>query len=95
MRTPFVRWLPWLLLALASAAAADRAVGSGRVDDAGVQLRWHYEPLDEAEGLGRLSLELRERASGSPLRYAPGQLAAWLQRREAGEAGEARAPGAA
>lgn len=80
MRTPFVRWLPWLLLALASAAAADRAVGSGRVDDAGVQLRWHYEPLDEAEGLGRLSLELRERASGSPLRYAPGQLAAWLQR---------------
>ena len=81
MRTPFVRGLPWLLLALASAAAAaDRAVGSGRVDDAGVQLRWHYEPLDDADGLGRLSLELRERASGSPLRYAPGQLAAWLQR---------------
>ncbi len=80
------RWLLGLALGvLAGAALAAAPAASGHVDDAGVQLRWRYEPVADADGdgLGRLTLELRDRASGSPLRYAPGQIAAWLQRQQA------------
>ena len=77
----------WLLLAplMALTALACAANRDGAVDDAGVQMRWRYEALagPEGDGLGRLSFELRDRASGSPLRYAPGQIGVWLQRQRA------------
>jgi hypothetical protein len=75
-----------LMLVLCSAglgAAFAHAEGtSGEIQDAGVQLRWSYEASREqaSGGLGRLTLQISDTASGSPLRYAPGQLAAWLQR---------------
>ncbi len=64
------------------AGTAQAAPQSGVVDDAGVRLRWQYAPQsgDAGEGLGRLTFELADHASGTPLRYQPGQLAAWLQR---------------
>jgi len=54
---------------------------SGTVEDTGVEMRWGYQPASGASGgLGRLTLDLRDRASGTPLRYPAGQIAAWLQR---------------
>lgn len=57
-------------------------VVGGVIEDAGVQLRWLYATSSArgSDGLGVLRFDIRDQASGSPLRYAPGQLAAWLQR---------------
>lgn len=68
-----------------AAAAAPAEPQQGRVEDAGVRLDWRYE-AQQAEpgvGLGRLVLDVSDSANGAPLRLAPGQLAAWLQRRRA------------
>ena len=75
------RWLPVMIGVLGAAVHA--AGASGTVQDAGVQMRWHYESQAGQDGLGRLTIELSDQASGSPLRYQPGQLAAWLQRQRA------------
>ena len=86
-----MRSLPWsssraqlalsicMVAGVLSAQASDK---SGTVQDAGVLMRWRYEASVQgsAQGLGRLTMELSDRASGTPLRYQPGQLAAWLQR---------------
>lgn len=73
--------LPALLGGAAVCAHAEGA--GGVVQDAGVQMRWRYESQGSRDGtgLGRLTLELSDQASGSPLRHQPGQLAVWLQRR--------------
>lgn len=75
----FAPLLPSVVLGLTVARA--EGVG-GVIQDAGVQLRWSYEKNsnDANDGLGKLTFELSDEASGSPLRYAPGQLAVWLQR---------------
>lgn len=71
-----------IVLACAGAASVQAAGTHGTVQDAGVQMRWRYEPdrLAAGQGIGRLTIELADRASGTPLRYQSGQLAAWLQR---------------
>ena len=78
------RWqvrLAWPLAALLAPGAGVAGVQVGQASDAGVELKWRYESQSAGdEGLGRLTLEMRDSASGSPLRYAPGQIAAWLQR---------------
>lgn len=63
-------------------APAHAEGASGVVRDVGVQLRWSYEggSSEVNGGLGRLTFEISDEASSTPLRYAPGQLAAWLQR---------------
>lgn len=62
-----------------SSASAQR----GESADAGVLMRWRYEPIDDGGGggLGRLVLSFSDQASAVPVRYAPGQVAAWMQRR--------------
>ena len=85
---PSLRWLlglalaPALCLMVCGSARARADGASGIVRDAGVQLRWNYERnSDHAnDGLGQLTFEISDEASGNPLRYAPGQLAVWLQR---------------
>ncbi len=72
-----------LLMAAVGALPSTAAPATrGVVQDAGVQMRWSYENRSTADGagLGRLTIELSDQASGAPLRYQPGQLAAWLQR---------------
>lgn len=73
--------VPALCLVGAGSALA-RTDAPGVIEDAGVQLRWHYAPSSDpaSDGLGKLTFEISDQASGGPLRYAPGQLAAWLQR---------------
>lgn len=70
------------LVAAAVVPSLATTMASGVVQDAGVQMRWRYENRSTADdaGLGWLTLEFSDQASGTPLRYAPGQLAAWLQR---------------
>ncbi|MDB5819177.1 MAG: hypothetical protein JWQ11_2817, partial [Rhizobacter sp.] len=67
----------------ASNAGTAHTPQSGRVDDSGVSVRWTYRPASDApedRGLGALDLRIDDTATGQPLRYAPRQLAAWLQR---------------
>ena len=83
-----LRWLvdialvPALCLLPLSGSLARSDGASGVIQDAGVRLRWNYETNsnDANDGLGRLTFDISDEASGSPLRYAPGQLAVWLQR---------------
>lgn len=76
------RWLAALACWAVAGGAVLAAPPQGRVEDAGVRLDWRYEAQDAAQGvgLGRLVLEVSDSATGAPLRLAPGQVAAWLQR---------------
>ncbi|MBU3891015.1 hypothetical protein [Methylosinus sp. KRF6] len=74
------------MLALAAAAAlsvagaaGEGAEQNGEMEDGGTLVRWSYVPT--APGLGQLGVEIVDAASGTPLRYERGRLAAWLQRR--------------
>jgi hypothetical protein len=69
-----------LFLALPSLAAEPPQ--GGAAEQGGVRITWRYLP-GEAPGLGMLEVEASEAATGAPLRYSRGRLAAWLQRRRA------------
>ena len=73
---------PALCLMVWGGAGARADGARGTIRDAGVQLRWNYEKSSNHanDGLGQLTFEISDEASGNPLRYAPGQLAVWLQR---------------
>ena len=73
---------PALCLMVWGGAGARADGARGTIRDAGVQLRWNYEKNSNHanDGLGQLTFEISDEASGNPLRYAPGQLAVWLQR---------------
>ena len=81
-----LRWLVGLALVPALCTmlldSALARTDGGTIRDAGVQLRWGYQKNSNNanDGLGQLTFEISDEASGSPLRYAPGQLAVWLQR---------------
>ncbi|CAM5792496.1 MAG: hypothetical protein J0I00_14440 [Burkholderiales bacterium] len=83
-----LRWLvrlavvPTLCGMLLDGALARSDDASGIIRDAGMQLRWNYEKNSNGanDGLGQLTFDISDEASGNPLRYAPGQLAVWLQR---------------
>ncbi|WP_165943311.1 hypothetical protein [Roseicella aquatilis] len=63
-------------------AAAEEAAQGGAAEQGGLRIAWRYLP-GEAAGLGLLEVETTDAATGAPLRYDRGRLAAWLQRRRA------------
>ncbi|MDO9713442.1 hypothetical protein [Paracraurococcus lichenis] len=69
-------------IALALPALAAEPPQGGTAEQDGVRIAWRYLP-GEAPGLGMLEVEASEAATGAPLRYDRGRLAAWLQRRRA------------
>lgn len=64
------------------AAAQDAAPQSGEAVQDGVRIAWTYAPRGDP-GIGTLEVALTDAATGAPLRYERGRLAAWLQRRRA------------
>lgn len=66
-----------LLLSFPAAAAPPQ---SGEASAAGVTVRWTYTPRQDAPDVGVLDVWTTD-ASGLPVRYGPGRMAAWLQRR--------------
>ena len=74
----------------ASAVAAGDApspppVQAGSVEEGGLRIEWTYAAAgsEGAAGLGTLDVRVADAATGAPLRYPRGRLAAWLQRRRA------------
>lgn len=78
----------------ALAEGAGEAVQAGEAEAEGLRVAWRYAaPVDPlGAGIGMLEVAVSDAATGAPLHYDRGRLAAWLQRRRpavpgAGEGG--------
>jgi hypothetical protein len=73
---------PLFRLALMITSVASFANTTGKSMDGNLAMAWKYEGLSTAtndDGLGILDIRLEDSTTHQPIRYQPGQLAAWIQ----------------